>query len=439
MKRHTVGRNLAIFVLAWGISSAAEAHHPKVAKREDRKKVPGQWIVVLRDEVTDVDAVAEALASRGKGTAGRRFRHAVKGFVLHRMDTASPDAVAQDPRVLFIEPDGIATIFSHKSGSSSQPPQTVPTGNDRVDAELNPNPGSGVNVAVIDTGIQLNHPDLKVAGNVTFVRGTKSGNDDNGHGTHVAGIAGALDNTIGVVGIAPAVNFYAVKVLNKNGSGFWSDVVKGIDWVTERAATIAVANLSLGGGLTNADDGNCGNTNFDSVHKAVCRSVNAGVIYVVAAGNSARDAKDFRPAAYDEVITVSALADSDGQPNGTGPVTSFGEDDTFATFSNFGADIDVIAPGVNIFSTWKGSSYKTISGTSMATPHVTGAIALWITQHGRPVTGNAKDPAVQAILTDVGEAVGSFAGDSDLIAEPMLNANTTALGGTSTSVCCPAP
>jgi subtilisin family serine protease len=421
------------------VSGVAEADHPKVAKREDRKRVSGQWIVVLRDDVADVDTVAEELAGRGKGKAGNRFHYAVKGFVLHRADAASPDEVAQDPRVLFIEPDGVATIFSHKSGSSSQPPQIVPTGNDRIDAELNSNPGAGVNAAIIDTGVQLNHPDLKVVGNVTFVKGTSSGNDDNGHGTHVAGIAGALDNTIGVVGVAPAVNFYAVKVLNKNGSGFWSDIIKGIDWVTQNASKIAVANMSLGGGLTNADDGNCGNTNLDSVHKAICRSVNAGVIYVVAAGNSARDAKDFRPAAYDEVITVSALADSDGLPNGIGPVTSFGEDDTFASFSNFGSDIDLIAPGVSIRSTWKGSTYKTISGTSMSAPHVAGAVALWIARHGGPVTGNAKDPAVQAILTDIGEAIGQFSGDPDLIAEPMLNANTTAIGGTGTSVCCPAP
>lgn len=438
MRYRRMWRCLSFFVLGWMVAGVAEAH-PKVARREDRKRVPGQWIVVLRDNVTNVDAVAEELAGRGRGRAGNRFEHSVKGFVLHRTDVASPDEVAQDPRVLFIEPDGVATLFGHRSRSSSQPPQQLPTGNNRVDAELNPNAGTGVKVAVIDTGIQLNHPDLKVVGNVTFVKGTKSGNDDNGHGTHVAGIAGALDNTIGVVGVAPSVSFYAVKVLNKNGSGFFSDVIKGIDWVTKNKDKIAVANMSLGGGLTNADDGNCGNTNLDAVHRAICRSVDAGVIYVVAAGNSARDAKDFRPAAYDEVISISALADSDGQPNGTGPATSFGEDDTFATFSNFGSDIDLIAPGVNIRSTWKGSSYATASGTSMSAPHVAGAVALWIAQHGRPITGNARDPAVRAMMTDISEAVGSFVGDSDFTPEPMLNANTAAVGGTGTSVCCPAP
>lgn len=438
MRYATRWRCLSFVVLGWMVAGVAEAH-PKVVRREDRNEVPGQWIVVLRDTVKDVDAVAEELAGRGRGRAGNRFEHAVKGFVLHRTDGASPDEVAQDPRVLFIEPDGVATIFGHRSRSSSQPPQQLPTGNNRVDAELNPTAGTGINVAVIDTGIQLNHPDLKVVGNVTFVKGTSSGNDDNGHGTHVAGIAGALDNTIGVVGVAPSVSFYAVKVLNKNGSGFWSDIIKGIDWVTQNKAKIAVANMSLGGGLTNADDGNCGNTNLDAVHRAICRSVNAGVIYVVAAGNSARDARDFRPAAYDEVLTVSALADSDGLPNGTGAVTPFGADDTFASFSNFGLDIDGIAPGVNIRSTWKSSSYATASGTSMSAPHVAGAVALWIAQHGRPITGNARDPAVRAMMSDISEAVGSFVGDSDSRPEPMLNANTTAVGGTGTSVCCPAP
>lgn len=448
-----------LFMLA---STGTVQAHPKVARREGREQVvPGQWIVVLRDEVKDVDAVADELALRGRGQVGLRFHHAIKGFVLHRTDQLSPDEVAQDPRVLFIEPDGIATMFEREDservsaeglslGSAAQAvmqarlslavnAQQTPTGIDRVDADLNPTAGAGVAVAILDTGIQLSHPDLTVAGNVTFMRKAKNGNDDNGHGTHVAGIVGAKDNAVGAVGIAPQINLYAVKVLDRNGSGFWSDIVRGIDWVTKNAKTIAVANMSLGGGMTNADDGNCGNSNFDSIHRAICQSVNAGVMYVVAAGNSAKDAKDFRPAAYDEVITVSALADSDGQPGGTGPATSFGRDDTFATFSNFGQDVDVMAPGVNIFSTWIGSSYKTISGTSMSAPHVAGAIALWIAQHGRPVNGSARDPDVQAILRDVSEAVGSWSGDTDFIAEPLLNANTTALGGTGSSVCCPAP
>lgn len=447
MNVRNVGWMTAGFALGLlAVARAAEAH-PKIAQRAAGEQVPGRWIVVLRDDVADVDTVAEDLAERAGGQALQRFRHALKGFLLLRADGTSPEEVAKDPRVLFIEPDGLATIFAAEPPALAvrlrapiaQSTQQLPTGNDRVNADLNPNAGAGVGLAVMDTGIQLDHPDLKVLGNVSFVRFTLNGNDDNGHGTHVAGIAGALDNSIGVVGIAPSINLYAVKVLDRNGSGFWSDVVRGIDWVTQHAKTIAVANMSLGGGLANADDGNCGNTNFDSVHKAICRSVDAGVVYVVAAGNSAKDAKDFRPAAYGEVTTVSALADSDGKPNGAGPVTSFGRDDTFATFSNFGPAIDVIAPGVDIRSTWKGSTYKTISGTSMASPHVAGAVALWVARNGRPVTGNAKDPAVRAILQDISEPVGPFAGDSDGIAEPMLNADTGPLGGTGSSVCCPAP
>ena len=402
-------------------------------------KVPGQYIVVLKDNTADVGRAASEIAQRVGGQVGHTYTAALKGFVCHIPPHAygMVERIRQDPRVLFYEQDGVAQALDHAAAE-------IPTGINRINAELNPktSAGTGLGVAVIDTGIQRTHPDLNVVGGITFLlfgnnKNNKNGNDDNGHGTHVAGTIGSKDNGVGVVGVSPGVDLYAVKVLDRNGSGFWSDIVRGIDWVTQNKAKIVAANMSLGG--PGSDDGNCGLTNGDSVHLAICNSVKAGVVYVVAAGNSAADAANSRPAAYDEVITVSALADSDGKPNGTGSATSYGADDTFATFSNFGPDVDIISPGVNIRSTYFNSSYATLSGTSMATPHVTGSVALWIAKNGRPATGDAKDPVVRTIINQISEPLGSFKGDPDGFAEPMLNSDTTAAGGTGSSVCCQAP
>jgi subtilisin family serine protease len=435
MRRHAgsvlgvLGLSVIVIGNVWADPPAGEELPPAGTR------APGRYIVVLRDEAPDVDRVAAELARRAGGAVGHVMRDALKAFVV-QLPNAAAAAQLKDARVAFIEQDIVVQAFDHAASE-------IPTGINRINAELNPTTAAAVSwgAAVIDTGIQLTHPDLNVAGNVTFVRGTKSGNDDNGHGTHVAGTIGAKDNGSGVVGVIPGVKLYAVKVLNKNGSGWLSDVVRGIDWVTKNAAKIAVANMSLGAGpYATADDGNCGNTVGDSMHKAICGSVAKGVVYVVAAGNDGADAKDYRPASYDEVLTISALADSDGQPNGAGVATSYGPDDTLATFSNFGPDIDAIAPGVRINSTWIGSSYNgRPSGTSMASPHAAGTVALWIARNGRPATGNAKDPAVRAILAQSAEAVGAFAGDPDGIAEPLINADTLPTGGTGSSVCCPAP
>jgi subtilisin family serine protease len=172
-----------------------------------------------------------------------------------------------------------------------------------------------------------------------------------------------------------------VKVLDKNGSGTWSSVICGIDWVKSQASHIKLINMSLGGGGTAGTS--CAS---DPLRQSICNVVNAGVTVVVAAGNDGGDLKNSVPAAYPEVIPVSALADSNGAACGGGAATSYGADDTFASFSNYAtlaADkVRLIgAPGVNIYSTWKGNAYNTISGTSMASPHVAGAAALWIKTH----------------------------------------------------------
>jgi subtilisin family serine protease len=235
-------------------------------------------------------------------------------------------------------------------------------------------------VAVIDTGSGP-HSDLNVMGGQNCSTG-KSFNDGNGHGTHVAGTIGAIGNGLGVIGVAPGVPIYSVRVLNNAGSGSWSSVVCGIDWVTNNAAAkgIKVANMSLGG--SGSDDGNCGNNNGDALHKAICGSVAAGVTYVVAAGNSNANFSGFVPAAYNEVLTVTAMADFNGQPGGGAAATCRTDvDDSAADFSNFttaGSDDEghtIAAPGVCILSTWKGGGYSTISGTSMASPHVAGTAA----------------------------------------------------------------
>lgn len=340
--------------------------------------VPGQYIVVFRDSVANPAAAAQDLSRRHGFALLHVYDQAIKGLAA-RIPAAALAAIARDPRVQFISQDREVVAFQ----------QTLPTGVNRINADNKTNTGAGVNVAVIDTGIDLTHPDLKgaILGGKNCSTGT-SYNDGNGHGTHVSGTIAARNNTTGVVGVAPGAFLWAVRVLNNNGSGTWSTVICGLNFVDSKAPAkggpIAVANMSLGG--SGSDDGNCGNTNADALHKAVCKVVADGVTVVVAAGNSAADLKGFVPAAYNEVIAVTALGDSDGTACGSGSPTSYSADDSFASFSNFAtlsSDVNrlLAAPGVSILSTWKGGGYNTISGTSMASPHVAGAGALYLATH----------------------------------------------------------
>jgi subtilisin len=425
--------------------SSDAAEPPRGVPRASAADVPDQFIVVLDDQIEQiqaVDAVARDIAARARGQLRHVYRAAFKGFAIRLSPGIDPDQLARDPRVAFVQRDRVVRHTDHLASE-------LPTGVNRVNAELNRTTGAvnprtgaptGLGIAVVDTGIQLTHPDLNVAGHVSFVRGVRSGNDDNGHGTHVAGIIGARDNRAGVVGVAPGVPLYAVKVLDRYGSGLLSDVAKGVDWVTQNRSRIAAANLSLGAFFgTAVEDRNCGNTVGDALHKAICASVRAGVVYVVAAGNDAEDARYAAPAGYREVVTVSALADSDGRPNGAGPATPYGADDTFASFSNFGAGVDLIAPGVRIRSTCLGSSYCRMTGTSQAAPHATGAVALWVSANGRPAVANASDTLFRdGILRGLSSSVGLFRDDPDGRAERMVNADTRQVGGTGSSVCCPA-
>jgi subtilisin family serine protease len=366
MKRIALALSIAA-VLAGTRLTLIGAQPPQAAARS--------YIVVLHDGEQDVPGLA-AIHARAYGAGvSHLYQHALKGYAATIPDARLGD-IERDPRVAFVSEDRPVEAVA----------QTLPTGIDRIDGELSTHFASNtwnIAVAVIDTGSGP-HTDLNVVGGKNCSTG-RSFNDGNGHGTHVAGTIGAINNAAGVVGVAPGIPIYSVRVLNNQGSGSFSSVICGIDWVTANAASlnIKVANMSLGGAGT--DDGNCGNSNNDALHKAVCSSVAAGVTYVVAAGNSAVNFAGFVPAAYDEVLAVTAIADFNGQPGGGAPATCRADvDDTAADFSNFAAagsadELHTIAaPGVCILSTWKGGGYNTISGTSMASPHAAGTAALCI-------------------------------------------------------------
>jgi subtilisin family serine protease len=236
------------------------------------------------------------------------------------------------------------------SAAKTQPAEVLPWGIDRVDAELvwpSGNTADPIKVGIIDTGISNKHPDLlaNIKGGVNTINPRKSWNDDNGHGSHVAGIVAAIDNTIGVIGVGPDIDLYAIKVLNASGSGYLSDVIEGIQWAI--ANGMQVINMSLG---TDSD--------IQSFHDAVIAAKNAGIVVIAAAGNSGSSVAF--PAAYPEAIAVSAID----------------QNDEIASWSSRGPEVDLAAPGVSIYSTYKGTGYATLSGTSMAAPHVTGVAAL---------------------------------------------------------------
>ncbi len=364
------------------------------------------WIVVL-DRDAAPGKVARRHAAAVDAETTHVYRHALAGYAA-RMSENAAARIAALPGVVSVRADRAVHATA----------QSTPTGIDRIDGEQSSTASGdgsgsvGVDVAVIDTGIDVDHPDLNVVGGVNCSTG-RSFDDGNGHGTHVAGTIGAKDDSTGVVGVAPGARLYAVRVLDNRGSGSWSSVICGIDWVTGQASTIEVANMSLGG---SGSDTGC---NDGGMHQAICNSVAAGVTYAVAAGNSADDAANHVPAAYDEVITVSALADFDGKPGGLGAPTCRSDvDDTFANFSNYGSDVDLIAPGVCINSTWKGGGYNTISGTSMASPHVAGAAALY-----KSANPGASPAQVQSALQAAGTTDWNDGDDPDPTKEPLLSVN----------------
>jgi subtilisin family serine protease len=382
------------------------------ANRED-------YIVVLRNSV-DLESTLRDQARRVNADVLLVYGHALNGYAA-RLKPSSAAALRKDRRVLYVVKDRSVELDA----------QNVPTGIRRVGAAgaragsglLGSSPGRGVGVAVIDTGIDLDHPDLgTVVPAANCIRRAALPDDDNGHGTHVAGTIAALDNDIGVVGMVPEATLYALKAFNANGGGTWMTVICAIDWVTANAAFVRVANMSFSLKFQSTPSGaTCGNGNQDPLHTAICVATLAGVTFVVSAGNDAADASKDVPAAYEEVIAVSALADSDGAPGGLGgpPACYLSQlDDHFATFSNFGDVVDLAAPGVCIESTTKDAGYAVMSGTSMSAPHVAGAAALYIGAHPA-----ARPAEVRAALIATAEP-GPIPGDPDSSPEGVVHVST---------------
>lgn len=285
--------------------------------------------------------------------AGGRVLHSYEilpNVLAVEIPEAALNGILNNPNVVGFEYD--VEVYALPRPSPQQPAQVLPWGIDRIDAELVEATGEGIRVCIVDTGIDRDHPDLAaniVSGRNFVVSGRRLDStkweDDNGHGTHVAGTLAALDNNIGVVGVAPRASLLVAKVLNRQGSGYLSDVIAGINYCVNSNADII--SMSLGT-----------SSNVLSFENAVNAAYNSGVLLIAAAGNSGGSV--IYPAAYDSVIAVSATDSNDD----------------IAYFSSRGPEIELAAPGVNILSTWISDSYNTISGTSMATPHVSGVAAL---------------------------------------------------------------
>ena len=312
--------------------------------------IDSTYIVVFKDDGSDVDNEVNRMGRRYNVQSRFKYKSAIRGFS-GRLSQRAVDELRSDPRVAYIEQDQVASI----DATQVNPPSW---GLDRSDQRALPldasylynQNGTGVDAYIIDCGILLSHNDFGGRAVTGYDAITAGGLaiDGNGHGTHVAGTVGGA-----TYGMAKNVRLIAVRVLDNNGSGSYSAVIAGIDWVTNDHTTKpAVANMSLGGGTSTALD------------DAVRRSIADGVTYCIAAGNSSALASTSSPARVTEAITVGATSNTD----------------VFASFSNYGSIVDINAPGVNITSDWNTSTTatNTISGTSMATPHVAGAVALYL-------------------------------------------------------------
>ena len=380
---------------AQGEEPAASTSSPEAGE-----VIPNRYIIKLNKDVANPASVARDLAGQLDFETTYVYDDALEGFAAD-VPHESLSALRSDPRVDFVAKDRVLEASR----------QVRPTGIKRVGAPRSSTAaGNGrgrvnADIAILDSGIYKKHRDLNIAGGYNCMsKDRRAWSDSYGHGTHVAGTAAAKDNSIGVVGVAPGARLWAVRVLNNSGNGSFSSVICGIDWVTGKDTNgdgnsdIEVANMSIEGTVPGSEDNNCGWRDDGAaarLHQAICNSVDAGVFYTVAAGNhkvrrpnQIKNFASFVPAAFDQVLTVTAMADFNGKPGGgAGSTCPRNRADHFAELSNYttvgspDASHTIAAPGVCIISTWNNGDYKRATGTSMASPHVAGTAALYMARH----------------------------------------------------------
>ncbi|MEU2724366.1 S8 family peptidase [Streptomyces smyrnaeus] len=348
-------------------ASTPDAEQNTIRNASAPGALPDRYIVTLDGGTSaslaarsQVRTTAERLTDSYGGTVRQVYSAALRGFSV-RATEAQAEKLAAAPGVKYVEADGTMRV----SGTQPNPPSW---GIDRVDGSLNrsysyPNEGSGVTAYIVDTGVDMTHPDFtgRARSGYDFIDNDTNASDCQGHGTHVAGTVGSRS-----YGVAKNVDLVAVRVLNCQGSGQWSQVIGGIDWVARNADGPSVANMSLGGGASS------------SVDQAVQGAIDSGVTFAVAAGNDSRNACNTSPARVPAAITLGSTDRGDGR----------------SYFSNYGRCLDLFAPGGSITSTRNGGGSTTMSGTSMATPHAAGAAALYLSAHRGASPGQVRDALV---------------------------------------------
>lgn len=319
-----------------------------VREAKSKDVIPGQYIVVFNDDVADADATSEKLLRKLNAKSKYTYKDALKGFA-GELTRGQLEALRGEPEVAYIEEDQVV----HATATQSSPPY----GLDRIDQRARPLSGtytytataSTVRAYIIDTGIQTSHTQFGGRASAVYDAFGGNGQDCNGHGTHVAGTVGAS-----TYGVAKAVMLRGVRVLDCNGSGSNSGVIAGINWVANNRIAPAVANLSLGGGFSQA------------TNDAINNLANRGVFVAVAAGNENQNACNVSPASAANATTVAASTSTDAK----------------ASYSNYGSCVELYAPGSGVTSTWLNGGTNTISGTSMASPHVAGVGAMYKSRYG---------------------------------------------------------
>jgi aqualysin 1 len=374
-------------IVALTFSLAASATAGEILKGAPGTAVPRSYIVVLKPDVAvkagstraglTVSQISVTLATLHGGSATRFYEYALQGFAV-RMSEEAAHALAGDPRVAYVQENRIHTIHATQSPVPSWGLDRLDQRNSGLDGRYTHRfTGAGVHAYIIDTGVRGTHREFtgRMGNGFGSIPDGNGSNDCHGHGTHVAGTVGGA-----TYGVAKGVTLHAVRVLACNGSGTTEQVIAGVDWVMQNHVKPAVANMSLGGGVDPALD------------EAVARSIGAGVVYAIAAGNSSRDACSESPARVPEALTVGSTE----------------ERDLRSSFSNIGRCVDLFAPGSRITSAWNSSDTgtHTISGTSMATPHVAGVVALYLqevgTQSAAAVSEALLRNATPGIIIDVG-------------------------------------